>query len=103
MVDLGDTLNRAATTARVLVSSGLVSPVRPDRLLSMALSLGRWGMSPATLLAASAARSPDALAVVDDDGALTYAELDRRSNAVAHGLLAKAVKAWNYHPGQAQS
>jgi fatty-acyl-CoA synthase len=87
VVDLGNALDRAATTARVLVSSGLVSPVRPDRLLSMALALGRWGMSPATLVAATAARSPATVAVVDDAGELTYAELDRRSNAVAHGLL----------------
>ena len=92
MLGLGGALDRALTTARVLALSGLVSPVRPDRLVSMALALRRWGMSPATAVAAGAARSPDAVAVVDDAGALTYGELDRRSNAVAHGLLELGVR-----------
>jgi acyl-CoA synthetase (AMP-forming)/AMP-acid ligase II len=84
---VGGALDRVATTARVLAVSGLISPVRPDRLVSMARALGRWGMSPATAVAAAAARSPGRVAIVDDAGELTYAALDRRSNAVAHGLL----------------
>jgi acyl-CoA synthetase (AMP-forming)/AMP-acid ligase II len=91
MLGLG-ALERALTTARELATSGVVSPVRPDRLVSMALALRRWGMSPATVVAAGAARRPDAVAVVDDAGALTYGELDRRSNAVAHGLLELGVR-----------
>jgi acyl-CoA synthetase (AMP-forming)/AMP-acid ligase II len=87
MWGLPPALDRVVTTARVLAASGLIAPVRPDRLVSMALALGRWGMSPATFVAAAAARRPDAVAVVDDAGAVTYADLDRRSNAVAHGLL----------------
>lgn len=78
--------DRAVTTARVLAGAGLITPVRPDRLLGMGLALGRWGMSPATAVAAAAARSPDAVAVVDDAGAITFEELDARSNAVACGL-----------------
>jgi acyl-CoA synthetase (AMP-forming)/AMP-acid ligase II len=89
---LGGALDRAVTTARVLAGSGLLSPVRPDRLVGMALALRRWGMSPATLVAVAAARCPDAVAVVDDAGAISYAELDRRSNAVAHGLLELGVR-----------
>ena len=89
---VGGALDRVATTARVLAVSGLVSPVRPDRLVSMVRALGRWGMSPATAVAAAAARSPDRVAVVDDAGELTYAALDRRSNAVAHGLLGLGLR-----------
>jgi acyl-CoA synthetase (AMP-forming)/AMP-acid ligase II len=92
MLGLGGALDRALTTARVLATSGVVSPVRPDRLVSMALALRRWGMSPATVVAAGAARRPDAVAVIDDAGPLTYGELDRRSNAVAHGLLERGVR-----------
>ena len=88
----GGAVDRAATAARVLAFSGLISPVRPDRLLSMGTALLRWGMSPATALAAAAARDPDRTAVVDDAGALSYADLDRRSNGAARGLLELGVR-----------
>ena len=81
----------AAAAAKVLTRSGLVSPVRPDRLLGMALSFGRWGLSPAAAYAAGAARDPDRLAVIDEREAVTYAEIDRRSTAVAHALADRGV------------
>ncbi|MEU4096169.1 amino acid adenylation domain-containing protein [Streptomyces sp. NPDC026673] len=37
-------------------------------------------------------RTPDTVAVVAADGSLTYAELDRRANRVAHRLLATGVR-----------
>src|SRR3954447_25588586 len=92
MWDLARSLGWAGSTARVLATSGLFLPVRPDRLLPMALAVNRWGMSPATAVGVAAARSPDAVAIIDDAGAVTYAELDRRSNAVAHGLQGLGVR-----------
>jgi fatty-acyl-CoA synthase len=92
MWDLGGAVDRTATAARVLAFSGLISPVRPDRLLSMGMALRRWGMSPATALAAAAARDPERVAVVDDAGAVSYADLDRRSNGAARGLLELGVR-----------
>src|SRR5947199_3871933 len=80
-----------AAAAKVLTSSGLVSPVRPDRLLGMALSIGRWGFSPAAAYAAGAARDPERVAVIDEREAVTYAEIDRRSTAVAHALVERGV------------
>ncbi|HEX6037404.1 non-ribosomal peptide synthetase [Longimicrobium sp.] len=41
--------------------------------------------------AAQAARTPDALALVADDETLTYAELNRRANRLAHGLRARGI------------
>ncbi len=81
----------AVTTGRVLAGSGLVSPVRPDRLLSMAFALRRWGITPATAVAAAAARDPHAVAIIDERGPITYAEVDRCSSALARGLVGLGV------------
>ncbi|GAB1510049.1 non-ribosomal peptide synthase/polyketide synthase [Actinophytocola sp. KF-1] len=43
------------------------------------------------LFAEQAARTPEATAVVFEDAALTYAELDARANQVAHHLVAEGV------------
>ena len=59
----------------------------------MALSLGRWGMSPAAAYAAGAARDPDRIAVVDDNESVTYLDIDRRSTAIAHALRERGVHA----------
>src|SRR5690349_16733653 len=85
-------IGEVAAAAKVFTKSGLVSPVRPDRLLGMALSFGRWGMSPAAAYAAGAARDPERVAVTDDRESVTYAEIDRRSTAVAHALAQRGVR-----------
>src|SRR4051812_32556882 len=91
--DTGPVLTRAgsaavsaATALRVLARAGLLTPVRPDRLPGMGLAVARYGLTPTTAFVAGAARHGDRVAVVDDNGATTYAELDARSNAAAHGL-----------------
>jgi acyl-CoA synthetase (AMP-forming)/AMP-acid ligase II len=81
----------AAAAAKVLARSGLVSPVRPDRLFGMALSAARWGLSPAAAYAAGAARDPNRLAVIDERESVTFADIDRRSTAVAHALAERGV------------
>jgi fatty-acyl-CoA synthase len=40
----------------------------------------------------NARRTPNRAAIIDDEGTLTYKELDEAANAVAHGLLAKGVR-----------
>ena len=77
---------------RVLARAGLLAPVRPDKLLGMGLSLARWGMSPATGYAAGAARHPRRVAIVDDDGALTWREVDRRTDRLASELRARGLR-----------
>jgi len=81
----------SVAAAKVLARSGLVSPVRPDRLLGMALSAARWGLSPAAAYAAGAARDPGRVAVIDERESVTYADIDRRSTAVAHALAERGV------------
>jgi fatty-acyl-CoA synthase len=77
--------------AKVLVRAGLLSPVRPDRLLGMALAVARWGLTPATGYAAGAARHPDRIALIDDEGSLTYREIDQRTDRLAGELRARGV------------
>ena len=89
-------MHRIAAAAKVLARAGIVRPVRPDRLLGMALSFGRWGMSPAAAYAAGAARDPDRLAVVDERESVTYRDVDRRSTAIAYALRERGV-----YPGDA--
>lgn len=77
--------------AKVLARAGLLRPIRPDRLVGMALALARWGITPATGYAAGAARTPDRPAVVDDDGVLTFREVDRRTDRIAGELSQRGV------------
>lgn len=85
-----------ATAARALVSSGLLSPASPVagfRLIREAL---RGGTNPYTLLAVTAARWPKRAAIIDDDGVLSYRELQFETESLAHELSADGVG-----PGQA--
>jgi fatty-acyl-CoA synthase len=93
IAELARPLSEGAAAVKVFTRAGLATPVRPDRLLGMALSMVRWGISPAAAYAAGAARDPGRLAVVDERGALTYAEVDRRSSLVAGELAERGVRA----------
>jgi acyl-CoA synthetase (AMP-forming)/AMP-acid ligase II len=73
-------------TALVLTRRGLVRPVRPDRLLQMGLAFRRWGVSVAAAYAVNAISRSDQAAIVDDDATVTFAEIDRRTNALANEL-----------------
>ncbi len=78
--------------ARVLIAAGLLAPTRPDRLLGMALAFARWGISPATGYAAQAARQPHRPAIVDDEGVLTWREVDSRTDRIAAELRDRGVQ-----------
>jgi len=90
---IGRPLAAGAAAAKVLARAGVMRPVRPDRLLGMALSFGRWGMSPAAAYAAGAARDPDRAGGVDERESVSYLDVDRRSTAVAHALRERGVHA----------
>jgi acyl-CoA synthetase (AMP-forming)/AMP-acid ligase II len=69
-----------------LAQTGIIRPYRPDRLYRLAKTLVRWGTGPAGGYIALADRMPDAVGIADELGALTFDEIHRHSNAVAHGL-----------------
>ncbi len=77
--------------ARVFGGAGLIRPIRPDRLLRTGLALRRWGPTPAAGYEASAARYPDEPAIIDELGTLTFGEVQRRTNALAHALADAGV------------
>jgi acyl-CoA synthetase (AMP-forming)/AMP-acid ligase II/NAD(P)-dependent dehydrogenase (short-subunit alcohol dehydrogenase family) len=68
-----------------LRDAGGLSPVPPSRLPTAARAL-RMGLGPAALVTLGAARHPERAAIADDRGEVSYAELDRRSAAIASGL-----------------
>ncbi len=75
-----------AFEVRVLREAGVLEPIRPDRALKIGATFLRWGASPATGIATAALHHPDATALIDERGSLTFAQLHRRTNALADSL-----------------
>ncbi|HEX7243302.1 MAG TPA: condensation domain-containing protein, partial [Longimicrobiaceae bacterium] len=77
------------------VSSAALASGEETRLLLEEWSVSGSAPAPARcvheLFAEQAARTPDAVALVSGGSQLTYAELDRRSDALAHVLAARGV------------
>src|SRR6195952_2944565 len=77
--------------ARKMFEAGAFKLEPPQNIAAMLADIRRWGgfgMIPAL----NARRNPKGLAIIDDDGELTFKELDDAANAVANGLLAMGVK-----------
>ena len=87
--DAADVAQATGAALKGLARTGVLAPVRPDRLLRMAAGAGRAGPSLAALLAAGAARHPGRAAVLDEQGAVSYAELHGRAGAIAGALRAE--------------
>ncbi|UTI63102.1 acyl-CoA synthetase [Paraconexibacter antarcticus] len=87
-----DQLANKVHLVRTLHAAGVVRPTRPDRLVQAGLALHRFGPTPAAGYAASAARFPDAPAIIDELGTLTFREVHERTNALAHELAAAGIR-----------
>ena len=74
-----------------LTEAGIIRLQRPDRAFRTAVSLIRWGVTPAAGYEASAARYPDEVAVIDELGQLTFREIQQRTNSLAHALADDGV------------
>ncbi len=86
-------IGEAAFVARTFARAGMVKPENPLVVLKSLDVLRRWGTSIAGGYASAAVRRPNATALIDDEGSLSYAELDRRANALARGLSDAGVGA----------
>jgi fatty-acyl-CoA synthase len=81
-------VQRRLSSAVALARSVLVPFERPDRLPRALLAARPWGRGLAGLAAAAAARYPSTVALIDDDGPVTYAELWNGAHTVADALRA---------------
>jgi fatty-acyl-CoA synthase len=77
--------------ARKIFEAGGFPLEPPQNVAAMANDIRKWGEI-GMLPAVHARRNPDKVAIIDDDGDLTWKELDDAANAVAQGLLDKGVK-----------
>jgi acyl-CoA synthetase (AMP-forming)/AMP-acid ligase II len=72
--------------AKTLLDTGMFAPTRPDKAVRSLTALRRWGPTSAAAYTASAIRYPERTAIVDERGTLTFSEVHRRTNALAHEL-----------------
>jgi acyl-CoA synthetase (AMP-forming)/AMP-acid ligase II len=81
------------TLASVMWSGAVrTRPRRPGHVFRLIRALRRWDRTPAAGLVALAGSYPDEPYVIDERGVLTFAEVDRRTNALAHSLAAAGVR-----------
>jgi fatty-acyl-CoA synthase len=76
---------------RKIIESGAFRLEPPLNYAAMAADIRRWGEI-GMLPSFNARRTPNKTAIIDDEGSITYKELEEAANAVAHGLLAKGVR-----------
>ncbi len=87
-----DQVKNKAWVAYNLTNAGIIRPTRPDKLARIGLTLHRWGPTPAAGYAAAAIRFPNDVAIIDELGTLTFEDVHRRSNALAHAFLDEGIK-----------
>ncbi|WP_280274595.1 AMP-binding protein [Nocardia wallacei] len=91
--DFGRGVRQWAAAVPAIATSGLLTPMAPPALAALARDFRRFGPTPAMLLAASAIRFPERVAVIDERGELTYRQLQRRAEAIAAALFARSPAA----------
>jgi acyl-CoA synthetase (AMP-forming)/AMP-acid ligase II len=77
---------------KVLADAGVIRPMRPDKLLTVARTMSRWGKGHAAGYIVSAIVAPGSTAICDELGSLNFAELDSRTNRLAQALSDAGVK-----------
>ena len=80
-----------ATTLKVLSESGVIKPHSPLALVGVVRALRQWGMGIAGGFTTVALRFPDRVGVVDELGELSFADIERRSSALADSLSTMGV------------
>ncbi|MEI6254446.1 MAG: long-chain-fatty-acid--CoA ligase FadD2, partial [Mycobacteriaceae bacterium] len=73
-----------------MIESGAFGIEPPQNLFGMVADVRKWG-EVGMIPALNARRTPYRTAIIDDEGTMTFGELNDASNAVANGLLAMGV------------
>ncbi len=79
-------ITEAGDLLATLVRARIVAPLRPDKYFRIAAAGRRERMSMTSGFAMSAQRCPNRPALIDEQGSLTYRQIDSRSNALAAAL-----------------
>ncbi len=74
-----------------MIASGAFGLEPPQNLAALVADIRRWG-EVGTIPALNARKTPYRTAIIDDEGSMTFAELNGATNAVANGLLAMGVR-----------
>jgi acyl-CoA synthetase (AMP-forming)/AMP-acid ligase II len=82
---------RVLKAGEVLIKTGILRLERPDTAARAALKLLEWKLTPAAAFLVSAERYPNDPAIVDERGSLTFKEVHRRTNALAHALADEGI------------
>ncbi|HME47851.1 long-chain-fatty-acid--CoA ligase FadD2 [Mycobacterium sp.] len=75
---------------RKIFEAGALKIEPPQNIVAMAADFMRWGEM-GMLPAVNARRTPHRAAIIDEEGALTFRELDDSVNAVANGLVEMGI------------
>ena len=75
-----------AFEVKVLREAGILGLHRPDKSAKVVSAFVRWGASPALGITTAAIHYPHETALIDERGSLTFEQLHRRSNALAHAF-----------------
>jgi acyl-CoA synthetase (AMP-forming)/AMP-acid ligase II len=71
---------------KVLREAGIIGLERPSKMVKIGATFLRWGASPATGIATAAIHYPHEAALIDERGSLTFEQVQRRTNALAHAF-----------------
>lgn len=74
-----------------MISAGAFGIEPPQNYVALLADIKRWG-EVGMIPALNARRNPNRTAIIDDEGSMTFAELNDATNALANGLLARGVK-----------
>jgi non-ribosomal peptide synthetase component F len=85
-------LAEVARGVKALTDARILTP-RVDHLVHRARALRAYGPVPAAGFAAAARAFPSMPYVYDEQGMLTFAEVDRRTDAIARALLDRGIRA----------